>query len=476
MEDLEDKIKHAFNKLYRQNRKWYHVACAVGIILLAGALALIVCGLLPCADKTIWEELAVNLLATVIGLFTAYILYRVIFLFAHRNEDKNKVSYSNSDMWKQYNMHYLHWFKLHKDALFAVYCEELLRAGTFTELQIDDYPDEFFELDPFIKSNFFELIEAHAMSDTTRSVTVRLKEVVHPKGNNLAVIRTMRSTYLSHLLTNRALDYELKPEMTIRSLFENSDTLIPPQRSRMSNHFGINALVFLKDEEKGNEKWLLLPQRGPRATVAKNKVTASIATRLKMETQPGKYAGKLQPEYVTKNCIYDCIAEAIQIPEEWVQDNTNKINIQFLGLSRDIYEGGKPTLFYTVHLDINLGEYEALHSKFDDDKKQKKAIREDEIRQGHLPVGAEKIDEVETIHIVEWSSVTMSKNLAPIIHKREKEDYYNTEFDTALLSFKARGQKKTYERAFEQNLIANFWFYRSCPDNDLSLLPKQPTT
>ena len=92
MEDLEDKIKHAFNKLYRQNRKWYHVACAVGIILLAGALALIVCGLLPCADKTIWEELAVNLLATVIGLFTAYLLYRVIFLFAHRNEDKNPSS------------------------------------------------------------------------------------------------------------------------------------------------------------------------------------------------------------------------------------------------------------------------------------------------------------------------------------------------------------------------------------------------
>lgn len=464
MEDLEDKIKHAFNKLYRQNRKWYHVACAVGIILLAGALALIVCGLLPCADKTIWEELAVNLLATVIGLFTAYLLYRVIFLFAHRNEDKNKVSYANADMWKQYNTHYLHWFKLHKDALFAVYCEELLRAGTFTELQIDDYPDEFFELDPFIKSNFFGLIEAHAMSDTTRSVTVRLKEVVHPKGNNLAVIRTMRSTYLSHLLTNRALDYELKPEMTIRSLFENSDTLIPPQRSRMSNHFGINALVFLKDEKEGNEKWLLLPHRGPRATVAKNKVTASIATRLKMEKLQGKYAGKLEPKYVQKDCIFDCIADAIQIPEKWVINNHNKIHIQFLGLSRDIYEGGKPTLFYTVHLDMNLDEYTALHDEFKDTKDQKKAERDDEIRQGHLPVGAEKIDEVETIHIVDWSSVTMSKNLAPIIRKKEDEVYYNAEFDTALLSFETN-ENQTYKEAFEQNLIANFWFYKSCPDN-----------
>ena len=464
MEDLEDKIKHAFNNLYRQNRKWYHVACAVGIILLLGVVALIIYGLWPRADKTIWEELAVNLLATVIGLFTAYLLYRVIFLFAHRNEDKNKVSYANADMWKQYNTHYLHWFKLHKDALFAVYCEELLRAGTFTELQIDDYPDEFFELDPFIKSNFFELIEAHAMSDTTRSVTVRLKEVVHPKGNNLAVIRTMRSTYLSHLLTNRALDYELKPEMTIRSLFENSDTLIPPQRSRMSNHFGINALVFLKDEKEGNEKWLLLPHRGPRATVAKNKVTASIATRLKMETQPGKYAGKLQPKYVQKDCIFDSIADAIQIPEKWVINNHNKINIQFLGLSRDIYEGGKPTLFYTVHLDMNLDGYTKLHKDFKDTKDQKKAKREDEIRKGHLPVGAEKIDEVETIHIVKWSSVTMSKNLAPIIRKKEDEVYYNAEFDTALLSFETN-ENQTYKEAFEQNLIANFWFYKSCPDN-----------
>ncbi len=283
MEELEHNIKHTFNKLYRKNRTWYYMACGIGMIILLAALALIAYGLLPCAEDTIWNELAVNLLATVIGLFTAYILYRVIFLFAHRNEDKHKVSYSNVDMWKQYDTHYLHCFKLHDDAIFAVYCEQLLKKGTFTELQIDDYPDEFFELDPFIKSNFFDLIEAHAMSDTTRSVTVRLKEVVHPEGSNLAVIRTMRSTYLSHLLTNRALDYELKPEMTIRSLFENSDTLIPPQRSRMSNHLGVNALVFLKDDNGSSEEWLLLPQRCARATVAKNKVTASIATRIKME-------------------------------------------------------------------------------------------------------------------------------------------------------------------------------------------------
>lgn len=469
MEELEDKIKHTFNKLYRKNRQWYHVACGAGIILLLGSLALIICGLLPFAADTIWKELSVNLLATVIGLFTAYILYRVIFLFAHRNEDKNKVSYSNKDMWKQYNTHYLHWFKLHKDELFAVYCEELLRKGTFTKLQIDDYPDEFFELDPFIKSNFFELIEAHAMSDTTRSVTVRLKEVVHAQGNELAVIRTMRSTYLSHLLTNRALDYELKPEMTIRSLFENSDTLIPPQRSRMSNHFGINALVFLKEAEGTSEKWLLLPQRGPRATVAKNKVTASIATRLKMEKLPGQYAGTLQPEYVMKNCIYDCIADAIQIPEEWVRENTDKIDIQFLGLSRDIYEGGKPTLFYEVHMDMDLEEYQNQHKAFDDERAKKRADRAAAMRNGHLPKGAEAIDEVETIHIVDWSSVTMSQQLSPIICKKEDEVYYNAEYDTSLLSF-ATNEDKTYKKSFEQNLIANFWFYEGCPDNDFALL------
>lgn len=468
MEELEHNIKHAFNKLYRKNRTWYHMACGTGVLLLLAALALIVYGLLPCAENTIWNELAVNLLATVIGLFTAYILYRVIFLFAHRNEDKNKVSYSNVDMWKQYYTHYLHCFKLHDDAIFAVYCEELLKKGTFTELQIDDYPDEFFELDPFIKSNFFDLIEAHAMSDTTRSVTVRLKEVVHPEGSNLAVIRTMRSTYLSHLLTNRALDYELKPEMTIRSLFENSDTLIPPQRSRMSNHLGVNALVFLKDDNGSSEKWLLLPQRGARATVAKNKVTASIATRIKMEKLPNGYAGKLQPEYITEKCIYDSIAGAIQIPEKWVKDNIKKIAVSFLGLSRDIYEGGKPTLFYEVHLDMNLNTYKDLHNQFVNDKQQKKETRETEMHLGHLPKGAEAIDEVETIHIVKWNSVTMNTNLAPIIHKNENEIYYNAKYDTALLSFETN-ENRSYEKAFEQNLIANFWFYKNCPDNYTNL-------
>ncbi len=117
---------------------------------------------------------------------------------------------------------------------------------------------------------------------------------------------------------------------------------------------------------------------------------------------------------------------------------------------------------------MNLDTYEDLHNEFVVDKEQKKEKRKAEMHLGHLPKGAETIDEVKTIHIVKWSSVTMNTNLAPIILKDDNEIYYNAKYDTALLSF-VTNENKSYKKAFEQNLIANFWFYKNCPENCTNL-------
>lgn len=464
---MEDNIKSWFNKLYRKSHALYILSLVVvGGVLFGATLAILVFTFCYYytdyyKDQTalsVVAEIFVNLIATVVGVILAYFMYRFIFLVSHRDEDKNKVSYKNSDMWRQYGTEYRQQFELN-GTVFTVYCEKLLHTGEFKKLFVEDDPDNYFSLDSFIKSQFFTLNEAHTMSTTANSVTVRLIDVIHQPGDDAAVIKTARSTYLSHLLTNRALDYELKSGVTIRSLFENTNHLVPLSRSRLSNHLGVNALVFINDKE-GN-KYLLLPERGNNATVAKHKVTASIATRLEMDKEhfPNTYIDKLTSEYVEKGCIKFAISKAIRVTNPPID------SIKFLGLSRDIYEGGKPTLFYTVNLNMTPEEYFEAKKTYENNKKIED--QNNKPPHGHLPLEEEKIDEVETIHVVKWSTLKLKGGPT---HKEKEPKSYNPAYDkaelecTCVTNDKTLGKKGIYtiHKGFEQNLIANFWFYLGC--------------
>ena len=454
MEELQDFITHRFNQLYSKSRPAFWASlCFSGVILLALILIIII-GLFPAYNNTLLQELAVNLLATVVGIVATFLFVRLLFLWNHQDEDKNKVSYANSDMWRQYGTHYRQQFELH-NSVFTVYFEPLLKKNEFKTLKVDDDPNNYFSLDSFIKSQFFTLIEAHAMSKSTNSVTVRLTDVIHQPGADTAFLRTTRSTYLSHMLTNRAMDYELKPGITIRSLFENTNHLVPLSRSRLSNHLGINALVFLKGADKTS--YLLLPERGNNATVAKHKVTASIATRLEMDQTyfPNTYIDKLTAKYIQEDCIRVAIDKAICVINPPID------SIHFLGLSRDIYEGGKPTLFYVVYLNMTPAEYfQATRDfKIDHTPSGSNTQRPKNI----LPLEEEKIDQVEIIHVVDWATLKLvggPKQIEP------EPNYYDTAYDKAQLEFtevlEKESKPQVQHKGFEQNLIANFWFLQNC--------------
>ena len=443
---MEDQIKYKLNQWYKKSHWLYVIAYHVGFLILIAAVGGLIYWLCV-ADQNVLNDVVSNMVAAIIGFLITFVALRLLFLLSHRNEDKNKVSFANSDMWKQYGKKYRVQFLLH-NTVCTVYFEPMFIHKPDKQLVVEDNPNQFFELDAFIKSQFFTLIEAHAMSDTTNSITVRLKDVVETRDGRI-ILSTMRSTYLAHMLTNRALDYELKPGITIRSLFENTDTLIPLQRSRLSNHLGINALVFLPEGEN-KHKWLLVPERGKHATVAKEKVTASIATRVKMESFKNDYRDMLTSEYITQTCIKDSIADAIQAVSPAITQ------IRLLGLSRDIYEGGKPTLFYVVYLNWSTADYEEAHKEFIRLKHEKLQLQKQKDKNGELPLKKESIDEVETVHIVDWQTVQMDTNAPAEIESDPK--FYPKKYDKALLTFKDY-HNILHAKAFEQNLIANFWFF-----------------
>ena len=289
----------------------------------------------------------------------------------------------------------------------------------------------------------------------------------------------MRSTYLAHLLTNRALDYHIKPEVTIRRIFENTARLTPLALSKMSNHIGINALVFLRrnGEKRG---YLLMPKRGSDATVAKNGVTASLATRLQMDNKEyfaDGYQSKMTIDYIEKGCILDGLPAAIRLSRdclnEKMEQQSDFLQIDLLGIARDIYEGGKPTFFYAVYLDMTVDEYFRQSDEYVEKMTNTANAAKQQKKKGILPLSSDKIDEVKEVYVADWTSVKMSeRKRGP---QSDNDSVYVVADDDRLLCFDAIDRKKTlkqrkkgnaepvfsrYALNFEQNLISNFLFLK----------------
>lgn len=455
---MEETILRFRYNLYRESKRKARIAQIIVCVAGFCVIALMIWWMIA----TKGTDVVNNIIASFVGVAALFLMARLSVWILHRKEDQNKVSYRNQDMWSQYGTKYREIFTLNKSQ-FVVYCEPLFYAKQAKQVRVVDDPKDFFQLDPYIKFHCPTLLEAHAMSNKLDSVTVRLTDFDPPtdKNGNTATIYSGRSSYLAHLLTNRALDYFIEGDLTIRKLYENDKNLRPLRRAMLSNHFGVNALVFLTDDTH-RDAYLLLPHRKNTATVAKNSLTASIATRLEMTNElffEHGYEDHMTFDYIEKACVQDNISNSIWVKGEWAQ---NKTEIHFLGLSRDIYEGGKPTLFYVVYLAATPAEYKKAREDYK--AKKTKKTEESEFR---LPEPTHSIDEVETVHIAQWSTVNMQEVYDEKTHAliKPEEKIHDIRLDQALLTF-VDEENITHSAAFEQNLISNFKFLIKYNENE----------
>ena len=134
----------------------------------------------------------------------------------------------------------------------------------------------------------------------------------------------------------------------------------------MSNHIGVNALVYLSDGE------LLIPRRKNDSTISKNMITSSIATRLLFP----KDNGEINAEYLLKTCVLDALLGRLKFDPNWLE--TKDIQVEFLGFGQNLYEVGKPQFYYAVHIrDLTRLEYLAYiqehfkdrRTRIDEDKR-----------------------------------------------------------------------------------------------------------
>lgn len=211
------------------------------------------------------------------------------------------------------------------------------------KIRVEDNPESRFEPDEFVMNNYRELFLAHSQSSKSNSETIRMDDF--EKENDGYVVRLGRSSFYNHLVTNRSIDFRLTDDLTLRDVYEYGPEISLPKKSKMSNHVGINALVFLSDGE------MLLPQRKKDSTISKNKVTSSIAVKLEIPEN-----GIIDEKYLFEGCIKNGLLKRTKFNEEWLK--TKNINIKFLGLGQNLYEGGKPQFYFTVVVsDLTRLEY-----------------------------------------------------------------------------------------------------------------------
>jgi len=201
------------------------------------------------------------------------------------------------------------------------------------------------QLPDFIIGNTVEFIKAHKYSQMSNNLTIRLDDI-NVDGNEVK-FHTSRSYYYHMLLTNRCMDYQLENGMSVRGVYEFGSKVSPLSESKLSNQIGINGMIITSDG------YLLLEKRDRKKTTWKNKFAQPISLALKAEDLSLEIGQKMDnTEEYAENKLLSVIKKTIKGNFGFTEKDFMDLSLEknFLGLARDLLEGGKPNLYFFVTL------------------------------------------------------------------------------------------------------------------------------
>ncbi len=211
-----------------------------------------------------------------------------------------------------------------------------------TPVRFDDSAREH-ELPSFVIAHADELLQAHKTSAKSNKNTIRLNDFDYD-GKTLT-LNTARSTYYHMLITNRCMDYQFANGMSIREVYEYENEICPIQRSKFGNQIGINGLIVTSDN------YILIEKRGRKKITWKNKFAQSISLAMKTDDLNLSRRDTLEndcqsAEDKLKGVIQKTVKSNFGLtPADY---KTFRMEDNFLGLARDLLEGGKPNLYFFI--------------------------------------------------------------------------------------------------------------------------------
>lgn len=302
-----------------------------------------------------WPDSVLAVINTVLGVaLTTYLLY-LLKIFIDLFEDPLKVSTNYRELLKIYkgDQNYRKVVSLNNTEKSFIYNEVIQNINNDFTFEVCDNPNDIFHYNEFIGQYYLDLISSHSSSKFDNCKTIRMCDF-EKVGDKSYKFTLGRSNFFAHMVTNRAVDYNLGNNLTLRRQFEYGPFIKPLKESQFSNHVGINGLVFLEDE------YLFLPIRKANSTISKKCVTSSIATRLTFPS--GNEDLPITKEYLLRDNIIQNLKNRLFIDITLLKQEN--IDIKFLGFGQNIYEGGKPQMYFSVVLKgVNKHNYKKFIKK-----------------------------------------------------------------------------------------------------------------
>ena len=362
-------------------------------------------------DSEMWG----NLISIFFGFVISSLMVGLLNVILGNFEDKVKVTDDTDKLLKTYDADDIALtVKLNGTQTKVAHKITYQNDGTLS-FSVSDDNEEVFEPDEFIMDNFQTLFNAHKRSAKKNLETVRLKDFKIENG--IGTFYTMRSNYFYHLITNRAFDYPLNDDLSLRTFYDYGPKVVPLEKSKMSNHIGINGLVYLDDGT------LLLPRRKGSATISKNQVTSSIAVMLTIPND-----NTITKEYLLEGCIKDGLISRTKMNPLWLTEK--QIEINFLGFGQNVYEGGKPQFYFTVRVK-GLTRKEYLEYLSSGESNGKKSI----------------IDQDKCMYLVDTTTMHFSH-----------DDLAFTVIDGKTHKGKYSEKRKKVVADYEQSFLCNIWY------------------
>lgn len=365
------------------------------------------------------SEVVDNVFGTVIGfLLSSMILYSCKVIIGLL-EDLLKINFDTTELLKIYDGDPSYKKTLtakDKTTVTFAYADVLINDGS--EYAVVDQPDKHFQLDELIQGYYDHLFSAHSNSAKKNFDTIRLDQY----DPNNKTFYLSRSNYFNHLVTNRAVDFKLFQDVSLRTIFEYGPRINSLEDSKMSNHIGINALVFLSDGH------LLIPRRKADSTISKNKITSSIAVMLNFpnEMKHDPKNATITADYLLRGNIFKNLSDRVKLPADAIDEAQTEIT--FLGFGQNIYEGGKPQFYYAVTLhNIDTKTYFEKRDAFIEE--QKKAGKKE---------------------ILDVDKCMYAADLESFTYKNEK---------VTFTTYDKKGKEGSATAGYEMSYLCNLWHY-----------------
>ncbi len=313
---------------------------------------------------------------------------------------------------------------------------------------------EAHKLPSFVLEHADELLNAHRNSAKKNNNTIRLDDFTYE--DNKLILNTKRSTYYHMLITNRCMDYSFANGLSIRDLYEYDTCICPLHKSKFGNQIGINGLILTRDG------YVLIEKRDHHKTTWKNKFAQSISLALKADELKMNTDGVLGDTYEDANMnLKHVIEKTIKSnfglkPSEYEEFSLDK---NFLGLARDLLEGGKPNLYFYVTTHDTAKD---LLDKLRDYAKN--ADTDTALSSGKLtsdyylvPFDAIKIDYTYSLHMDKKKAIRVPRRLYPRLSRR-------VEIKDTLKYKAAKLVQPTLKRECGEALLATISYLELCRD------------